>query len=370
MNRLRIFLFVFAAAALVLTLALLAREAITRQNNLSSGVIIVSSYTLSEAYEGDLVVASSSVTVDSGANIAGSASLVGENVVFAGRVSGDLTILAPQIRLDGVQVGGRLHILADEVQLSGAIHGETLIDADALTIAADTIFDADPAVCADRFSDQRASSRVVACPPSSIDPFANLRALRSVVQSGVPDAAVPALLPDILLIILTLVGLTAFAPLVVTVQTARVARIARAMRRRPLHSALTGAALFALIAGLTGAEIVLLGTISVVGLVALPVYVVALIGTLLLTGIGLIALALIIGIRLTRLSGEGDDGQPPVVAAAVGGLIVAAGLLLIALQPLGQAASIGAFIALSTVGAGAAVGTRLGASPSASARPR
>ncbi|MBL8131319.1 MAG: hypothetical protein JNL42_05640 [Anaerolineae bacterium] len=366
MNRLRIFLFVFAAAALVLTLALLARETITQQN-LSSGVIIVSSYTLSEAYAGDLVVASSSITIEPGAQIAGSASLVGENVIFAGQISGDLTILAPQITLDGVQVGGRLHILADEVRLSGAIHGETLIDADALTIAADATFDADPAVCADRFSDLRAASRVAACPPSSVDPFANLRALRSAVQSGAPVSPVPALLPDILLIILALVGLTAFAPLVVTVQPARVARVARAMRRRPLHSALTGAALLALIAGLTGAEIVLLGTVSVIGLVALPVYVVALIGGLLLTGIGLIALALIIGIRLT---GEGENEQPPIVAAAVGGLIVAAALLLIVLQPLGQAASIAAFIALSTVGAGAAIGTRLGASPSAAARLR
>ncbi|MBK8023570.1 MAG: polymer-forming cytoskeletal protein [Chloroflexi bacterium] len=367
MNRMRLLVFVFVAIALVLVLAVAARAAITQQN-LTGGVIVVRSYALNETYAGDLVVASGEVIVGAEAEVAGNASFVGENVRFAGQVEGDLTILAPQVNLAGARVGGRLHILADQVIVNAQVSGEAFIESDTLTIVDGATFASDPAVCAEDFTDERASGGVADCPPRSVDPFANLRALRSAVNVEGPALILPSLLPDVILLLLVLATLTAFAPLAVTLIPARVTRVARAMRRRPVQSLLTGAGVFALIAGLTGVQIALLGTISFAGLVALPVYAVAVLGTALLIAVGLVALALLIGVRLT--GADQDGGQPPLVAAAVGGLIVAGCLLIVALQPLGQTISIVAFIALAILGAGAALGTRLGASPSGSARPR
>lgn len=345
MSRLRVLLIVIIVSALVVILSLLARGLINGATA-SGGVVVAGEYRLDNVHDGDLAVASSTIDLTTGSRVNGNVSLVGESVRLQGEINGDVTILAQHVTLEGGSIGGALHILADNVAINTPIEGEVLIDADALAIGESAVFGADSAVCVDALT---ASPEISA--PATRCPLNELTALRQQIELDAPST--------VLLAVLSAAGFTAAAALVVSIFPARLARVVRAMRRRPARSAINGVGVFALVAGLTGTQIVLLGILAPVGLLVLPIYTIFIIAVVILVVIGLMSLALLIGARLT---GENpDNAQPPLVAAATGGLIVSVVLVGIALQPFGQVVGLLLFAALAIVGCGAALGTRLGA---------
>lgn len=345
MSRLRVLLFVIIVSALVVTLSLLARGAINGATA-SGGVVVSGEYRLDGAHDGDLAVASSQIEFTSDSSVNGNVSLVGESVRIQGEISGDVTILAQHVALEGGRINGALHILADSVSINSDVAGQVLIDADTLAIGDSASFGVNSAVCVDTLTSVPANAT-----PAERCPLNELTALRQQIELDTPST--------LLVVILSAAGFTAAAALVVSIFPARLARVVRAMRRRPGRSAISGVGIFALAAGLTGTQIVLLGAVSPVGLIALPIYAIFVILFAALVVIGLVSLALLIGARLT---GENpDNAQPPLVAAATGGLIVSLALVVIVLQPFGQAVGLILFAALAIVGCGAAFGTRLGA---------
>lgn len=358
MSRLRILLLVIAVAAVILFLSVLARTAILG-TTFPGGVIVTGEYSQTDAHEGDLLVASKNITFSGESSVSGNVSLVGETIHLAGRIDGDLTILADHVFLDGGSVGGKLQILADDAFIAAQIGGDATLKADILTLDAGASFIAPPAVCAPELIDSRDGGQVNACPSTARNPFEELLTLRALVQSGTVDESAGGQAAYVLMALLAVIAFVAAAALVVSLFPERLARVVRTMNRRPARSASVGIGVFMLVCGLTGGEIVLLGSLTPAGLVALPLYLLFVLGILLLSMVGLIALALLIGARI--VGGKPGNAQPPLVAAAVGGLVVAVALAVIILQPFGQVVSLILFSGLAVVGTGAALHTRLGA---------
>ncbi|GEM_PF-766502 len=336
-------------AALLLAAAVRAALTSASLSAFSGNVILIESYRLSGDQTGDLVVAAVTIALDADARVAGNASLVAENARVSGQIDGDLTILAQQVTLDGLRVAGNLHVLADSVSIAGAqIDGESLIDADTLTIDRAVSFASPPALCATVSADDRSDRLVAPCPPSSRDPFGEVIALREWAQRSAP-------IETIFITILLTAIVAALSALSAALAPMHLGRVTRGMRRHTLQSGLLGIGLYALAIGLTSAQVALLGIIPIVGSLVSVFYLLALLCLLFLIGVGLCALALAIG---TRLLGE---SALPMAAAAIGGVMVAVILSVIALLPFGDSVAALLFALLTAVGTGAAFGTRLGA---------
>lgn len=351
--RFRILLFVVLAMGAVLGLSVLLRGLLTQARaDLPGGVVFSENYRLSTVYTGDLVVASPAITLDETARVTGNVSFAGESIMLAGTIAGDLTLLAQHIILDGVTITGNLRLLSDDALINAQIDGTTMIDVDVLHIGEGARFASAPAVCADRVTDDRAEpSPYAPCPPATIDPFRDLIPLRAQL-----DNPISLSIRDPLTLGLGAGVFTALVALCAALVPARLVTVVRMVRHNPLRCLQLGIVLLALVIGMVSAQIFLLGTITALGVVLLPVSVVGSVAVGLIVLLGVATTAILLGGWLLR------KPQPPMIAAAVGGAGIALVLVGVALLPYGQIALVVAVLAISAAGVGAVVYTRAGTS--------
>lgn len=312
------------------------------------GAVVVQNYRLDQPLDDSLTVLAQSVVLGPQAQVSGSAALIGSAVYLEGAVSGDLTVLSDSITLAPANVvSGSALLLADTVVLDGQLAGETYARGKHVTIQPGASVTGSLYVCGGLTDNRANAAPPLPCDASALDQWLAWSAAPQALSAiGLAAASCGSLL----------VG--ALAVLAVTLFPRRVSYMAEAVRRRARSLGQVGLALGLLTLGLGAAYLLLLAALPPVGLLLLPLLLLAAIALFLLTAAGWVTLALLAGDALLRRLARASF--PPLVSAAVGSAALAViwnGLLLL---PHGGWLALAALLALGVVGAGAAATTRLG----------
>jgi hypothetical protein len=341
------FLVVFGAALL----ALAGRSAVTTLTDaFPGGVIVTEAYLLVGQHEGDLAIAAGSARTTQAARVVGNTALLAESVSISGTFDGSLTVLSSYIAIDGATVKGQLVLVGDNIVVTDSrIEGEALIDGRNLNLTETAVFATPPTVCSTMLMDTRRDAALEPCPPSGIDPFETVQALRQASLNAMPLVAAGITVLSVGLICALLAVITAFMP-------ARIVAIGGVMRRYSVRALLVGAAVISGFVGLSGAVIVLLGTLPPLGWVLIVIWLLLGLALFILILIGLAALAHALGsVILARFARRAET---PITAVVTGGVIVALALVLIAVLPVHDLIVLTLLILLTAPGAGAAFGAR------------
>ncbi len=361
MNTRRNLLILAAIVIVLIALALLARQYLNPATLVDGkNVIFTDEYRLDESLDGDLVVVARVIALESSATVNGNVSLIGSEIIIDGHIDGQLTVLGEQIRLnESSVVDGDVNLMGADALVAGTIDGDILVNADTAAFTSQTQEFGTITACVDEITIPDAVS-VAPCPEDDvIKPFEPLLALRDGSTLGLSVSLSPlGLTLSISLSAITLVGLATIA---VTAFPRQISHIEDAVRTRPTRFLGVGIALYALGVGITLALITLLALVPPLGLLLLPVYLIALVLLLALMLCGLITLALVIGdVIMQRIA---KNRLPPLVAAVVGSAVLSVGLTLLVVLPFGWLADVLIIGAVSAVGLGASMVTRLGTRP-------
>jgi hypothetical protein len=292
------------------------------------------SYTLSETVEGDLFITGTTIELTSDSHVLGDVSLVGEDITIAGRIDGDLTIIA----------GGTINLAS-----SAEIQGDALLFGDNVLLANASV-------------------------AGDLDATGNrVELVEGTVSSGslnlcTTDCQLPVMPPQATPINTLFLGLTlaGASGLAVVVFPRSIGRMEDAVRHDARKVAVLGFGVLLLAGGVTVVWLLLLATIPPLGVLLIPVFGIAMIALLVLAVSGWITISLMVGDILLR--GVLKVTLPALVEA-VAGMALLIGLVIgVSLIPFGAIAMLPIVIALTSVGLGAAVSTRLGRRPQRGAR--
>ena len=355
--RSRNFVIFAGAVAAVLILALLLRQPVTQRAVLDDkNIIVKSDYHVSDTHTGDLVVmGSSSVGIDNTGVVKGNASLIGDAVRVAGMVEGNLTVLGKSVSIDSnAEINGKTSLMGTNIIIGGHINGDLIINGETVTILPNTDINGSVNACGKNVIDRRPDSSIATCNGVDLTPFAPLLALRNSSGDLVGAARLALALFGALL-------LTGMSVLSVTFFPRQISHIEEAMRARPRSFVGVGIATYALEIGLFFALLFFLAILPPLGLLLIPVFMILSLLLLLLSVSGLVTLVVMLGDWLLRRATR--PPMPPLIAAVIGSLALSAGLAVIALLPFGMAISFLLLGAMSSVGLGASLFTRIGTRP-------
>ncbi|GIL08657.1 MAG: hypothetical protein BroJett033_1680 [Chloroflexota bacterium] len=312
------------------------------------GAVVAQEYRLDKALDDSLTALAQVIALGPQAQVNGSAAFIGSSVYLAGTVNGDLTAISDSITLAPTNaVSGSALLLADTVVLDGQLAGQTYARGAHVTIQPGAAVTGSLYVCGG-LNDLRAG----AAPPLPCD--------ASALDLWPAQAAVPPALTTLGLAAAAFgsVIVGALAVLAVTLFPRRLSYMAEAVRRRPRSLGQVGLALGLLTLGLGGVYLLLLAALPPVGLLLLPLLLLAAVALTMLTVGGWVTLALLMGDALLRWLARASF--PPLVSAAVGSAALAAIWNSLLLLPFGGWLPLAALVALAVVGMGAAAVTRLG----------
>jgi hypothetical protein len=284
-----------------------------------------------------------SLTIGAAGSVEGNASMIGETLHVAGSVGGDLNAVGKDVFLDPTaHVGGRATLMGAMVTVGGRVDGALVVNDGALTLLPEAAINGAISVaCGVQIDDQRAGQAPIAC--QSIE-------IPQVQPAGLA----------VLAVISTLV-LTGVSALSVTFFPRRISRIEEAMRARPRSFVGVGIATYALVVGVFFGLLFLIAIFPPLGLLLLPVFLVLGLLLAIFCVSGLSTLSVMLGDWMLRRNSRMP--VPPLIAAVIGSLTISLGLGVIALLPFGMAISFLLLGAISSVGLGAALFTRIGTRP-------
>lgn len=344
----------------LLALGAASRQWVTTQElRTENSLRMASDYHLNATFADDLVVMAGTITLDSESRVQGDASLIGGTITIDGAIEGDLTTLGDQLTLSpGSHISGDVALVGSDIVLGGQIDGDVRITSDNITLMPDAQIGGIISPCAATIQDNRRNaSAFVACESQPFPLFDTLLALRQSVNTlNAAQWAAPG--SALLMLVLGSLVLAGFSTLAVAMFPRQISRIEEAIRLRPRGLWGAGFAVFLLAFGMSAVLIVVLAILPPVGLLLLPVYVLAGLAGLALLTAGLVTLSLLIGDwlahRVTRVS------QPPLVTATLGSLVLSVLLTGLALAPFGFVIGLATLLTVSSVGVGAALFTRMG----------
>jgi hypothetical protein len=319
-------------------------------------------FTLTGTHTGDLVVIGQNITLPAGTRVTGDTALIGAVVVIDAAIDGDLTVIGEQITVsDGTRISGDAALMAGRgLTFAGRAAGDVVLTAAAVELGPAVRAEDGIMVCADALTDRSDGVTVLPCEDRQrLAPFAWLMRLRDgdrgVVEAGVLAASGSG---GALAGLLVALSLTALSALIVTAFPAQIDRIVEALRGHPGRYWGAGLASVLLFLGGVIALTVVLGIFAPLGFIFMPVCFAGLLAIIVLGTAGMASVARTVGeLLLNRLTRE---QFPPLVAAAIGGGLIAAGLGALSLLPLGTIAAVLLLIAIAAAGIGAALFTRLG----------
>jgi hypothetical protein len=302
------------------------------------------------------------VSLDADSRVAGNTSLLGDTLNVAGMVEGDLNALGGRLTIgEQARIGKNANLMGTEVVFGGSVAGDLHITADHVTLLASARISGVIDICSDNVIDQRVDAPTPACINDGFDPFAALIALRETSLGGATLGARIDTLATLGITIVGMVILTGISALLVTFFPRQISHIEEAMRARPRSFGGVGIATYALALGIFFALILLLAVVPPLGLLLVPVFLILLLLLLILTLTGLVTAVIMFGDWLLRRASKLPS--PPLIAAVVGSLALSLSLAVVALLPFGFAISFLLLGALSSVGLGASLSTRIGTRP-------
>ncbi len=309
-------------------------------------------YELAETIDKPLVVIADEVALERDSQIAGDSAFIGETVTVAGQVNGDITLMGDNLAVSG-HVKGDASLFGSLVAVDGQVDGDLTVVGERLSIAQEARINGKVVACVDSLSDARPDGQIEPC--SDAETFS---VLNSAIQF---DAALwGAGFSTVALFVsgfasLALSGLGALA---VAAFPRQFSYIEEAILTMPRRVGQTGFLAFLLAIGVTAAVVIVLAAFPPLGLVLLPVFVIAAIVFLGMTVSGWVTVALIAGNWLLRRSSR--NIVPPLIAAAVGSVLLFLLWHVLTLLPFGVLIVLLAMAVLGSVGLGAALTTRMG----------
>jgi hypothetical protein len=348
---------------LVLTMFVMAnnlRQRFTLQSPVDTdNIIFANDYLLSGKHDGALVIVANTVDGGEAGTIEGDAALIGrEDVTFHGNTAGDLTVMGENIDLSS-DVSGSTAVMGDIIVLNGRFSGPVTVIGKFLTVGADSTFPSLTA-CVNDLNDNRigANKQRQAISPcqdkaAALATFAPFQALRGDFGSGSAGSLLFSLMSSLLL-----TGLSALA---VTIFPRQFSHIQEAITSIPRGLAGVGCMTGLLAVGIAAAIGLLLAVVPPLAVILVPLGFLFALLLLCLSVVGWITLALLLGNTLVlRFKGK---PQPPLVAAALGSLVLFAVWHLLALLPFGWMIALLGIAAFGSMGLGGTVATRIGTRP-------
>jgi cytoskeletal protein CcmA (bactofilin family) len=321
-------------------------------------------YRLESTVNEPLVVVSNDISLASDSQVQGDTALVGDAVLVEGQVSGDLTLMGDTLTINPTsRVSGDVSLVGSDVVVGGTIDGSVTVIGDTLTITSDAQISGDVTACVDVVTDERVNGQIRPCSDSealgsffrTLDDATRLdSAVAGAVGSGLSVAA-------LLFSGFTSLLLAGISGLVVAAFPRHISYIEEAMLTIPRRMGRIGILTFLLAVGIGVAVIAMVAVLPPVGLVVLPVALIAGLAFLAMTVAGWITVALVVGNWLLRRSSR--SVLPPLVVASAGSVLLFMVWHILALIPLGLPVALVLMAVLGSVGLGAVVKTRLGTRP-------
>ena len=321
-------------------------------------------YTLPGILSEDLVVFADTIDLPADSRVDGSVALLADKVTVDGPINGDLTILASNIQIGpNADISGNTTLFGDTIGIDGHITGALHVRGDSLEIHGAAQIDEMVYVCSDTFSDTREIPQSRNCEDSDI--WSSTRTLETLRD---PNFVLPLLNITIsgaaLAIMATAVGslaLSGLSILAVVLFPRQISHIEEAVRTGSRSLSGTGVMMLLLAAGVTFAVGLAVVVIPVLGLVIVPVYLLAALLFFGMTLAGWITVTLVVGdLILRRLQVR---ALPPLVITAVGNIALLLLWNVLALTDFTRLLGLLALIGLGSVGLGAAFVTRMGTKP-------
>ncbi len=328
----------------VLVLAVLARQLLNLSLPESRGVIFQEHYILTDTADAPLAVIADQSQLAEGSIVQGDVALVSRvESAASGIVNGDLTQIGSDVIMRGT-VTGDLTLFGTRLVLGGQVDGDVIALGSDITITADARIAGEIVNCAGTLTDNRPE-------PVGIRSCGQMSALAGIISAG-GDLLLPALQPGIgtVLAALTLTGITLLGVMLFP-------RSMRAMQAtvfaRPIYTGVTGGMTMLLWIGLAAGAVLLLGFFPPIGLVLIPVLLVAMLTLVVLMAAGWMALAAGLGDSLLRRMFR--QAQPPLLAALFGSLLLFALWHVLLILPFGGPVLLLVLAVLSLIGLGAAL---------------
>jgi hypothetical protein len=310
-------------------------------------------YRLESSIDKPLFVLADTVTLETESRIEGDSGFISDNITATGKVNGNLTLMADTVTVNG-QITGSVSVIADTVNVGGHIDGNLTVVSDRLTIARNAVINGKVVACVDTLDDARVDVR-------QIEPCGDAETL-NVLNTGLRfDSALWGAGFSTLALAVSGVAslvLSGVGALAVAAFPRQFSYIEEAILSGPRRVAQTGFLAFLLAIGITIAVVLLVAIFPPLGLVLLPVFVITAIVFLGVTVTGWVTVALIIGNWLFRRSTRSI--VPPLIAAALGSVLLFLLWHILSAVPFGIVAVLLAMAVLGSIGLGAALRTRMG----------
>ncbi|MBI5957135.1 MAG: hypothetical protein HY866_00270 [Chloroflexi bacterium] len=291
--------------------------------NRGDGFNVAKNYELKSGkqLDGDQVIVAYDVDLQPGSSVNGDLTLTGNQVTFGGEVTGDAVIVADQLT-----IGDEVHVTGDMV------------------ICADSLTQSDTARIEGEFKKECGSSRRVS--------------VSHLIESGW-DSWRGSLFFRMSTAVIGSLLLAALSALVTAAIPRPLARMVEGVHQAPISVSGMGFVTILMVIGMTMIYIVSLQLILPV--ILLPVVMLGWLAVGLLSLFGWIALAGPLGRFVLRLLHVGK--QPPMVAAAVGGLTLGLGLRIWSVFWLTAWIGLAVTVIVASIGLGAVILTRIGTRP-------
>jgi cytoskeletal protein CcmA (bactofilin family) len=324
-------------------------------------VLFAPSYQLAKQVDEDLVAVADDIHLEKDAAVNGDVALLGSHVIIDGSIDGDLAVMSESLKLSALaSLDGSTMLLVNDVVIDGAIDGDLTIVGDSLTISPAAQIEGNIYACAENITNSL-DIEIEPCDVNmSAEDYAFFDALQRGDYSRLFGSDEPITGGSLLFVVLTGLALAGISALAVTLFPLHITNMRRAIDRNPAQ--LAGAGFVTLL--LAGAVVVIFTILVLITPLALILSPFILAGGLLILGMliaGWVTLALFIGERLIQRSAY--TRTPPLVSVAVGGIALFGLWSLIGLLPLGFVVQFIVWVALGTIGLGAALQTRMGTRP-------
>ncbi|MAS37718.1 MAG: hypothetical protein CL610_27225 [Anaerolineaceae bacterium] len=350
----------------IVALANAARHTFSQQPGFRSTQInLEDSYTLYGPVPEDLVVVAETVDLQADSRVDGNVALIGSQVDVSGPVAGDLTVMAESVNIyDGAHIEGNTTLLADAVFVEGQIDGTLHVRSSILDVTETAAIGGQVFACSDELTDGRVDGAgIQSCEESDL--WSSTRTLETLRD---PNFVLPLLNITIggtaIAVLFTALGslaLSGLSILAVVIFPRQISHIEEAVRTGSRGLSGTGLMIVALAAGVTFALGLAVVVVPVLGLVLVPVYIIA---ALLFCGMALagwITVTLVVGdVLLQRIN---MHTAPPLIIAAIGNITLLLAWNLLVLHPITRIIAVAAIAVLGIVGLGAAFTTRMGTRP-------
>ncbi len=354
-------LLVFAAVIIIILVigGAVSRVAVHRAVTNQNEPIFTSSYILNNTKSDDLFVIADFVQLQRESHVEADASLIGRNrVAVSGIIDGDLTVMGNEIEISsGSQINGDATLIGNNILINGQVTGRLHVIAEHLSIDGDARLSDDTMLCAQNMTitniDQTLGTR-----QCSNDEREGWQALRDGTLLQKAFAGGKFSFAEFIFSGIFALGLAALSGLIVMIFPRRFGHMTEAIRTLPRRASRVGCLTQILALALMLGLGTLIAVLPPLGLILLPILALLLLPLSIMFVIGWMTMALLAGDWLLRRFAR--RSTPPMLTVIAGSLGLFFIWTLVGIFPFGLVINGLMFVLIGAIGLGAAIMTRAG----------